>query len=107
MLNVDYTRCDTYAFEYKVWGHKNPGDHNKDWDQRMHAMGEEEKDVNLLFIQLVEKCYYCVKAEQKSLSCREKNKPKEEWAINKDQPSHAQAQATGNIRHEYGYLCHF
>jgi hypothetical protein len=34
------------------------------------------------------------KLGHKSPSCREKNKPKEEWAINKAQQSHAQAKAT-------------
>ena len=38
------------------------------------------------------KCYCCGKAGHKSPACRFRNKPKEEWAINKSQQSHVQTQ---------------
>ncbi len=40
------------------------------------------------------KSYCCGKPGHKSPTCREKDKPKEEWAINKAQQSHAQAAAS-------------
>jgi hypothetical protein len=71
--------------------HKKPGDHNKDREQK--DAEKDDEDVNLLFAQLEGKCYCCGRAGHKSPTCRDKNKPKEEWAINKAQQSHAQAQA--------------
>ena len=70
--------------------YKKPGDNDKERKQK--DAGREDEDVNLSFAQLEGKCYCCGKAGHKSPSCRDKNKPKEEWAINKAQ-SHAQAQA--------------
>ena len=55
---------------------------------------KEDDEVNLSFAQLEGKCYCCGKAGHKSPSCREKDKPKDEWAINKAQQSHAQASAS-------------
>ena len=69
--------------------HKKPRDHNKDREQK--DARKEDEDVNLLFAQLEGKCYCCGRAGNKSPSCRKKNKPKEESAINKAQQSHAQA----------------
>ena len=54
----------------------------------------KEEDVNLSFAQLEGKCYCCGKAGHKLPSCRDKNKPREEWAINQAQQSHAQAPAS-------------
>ena len=48
--------------------------------------------MNLSFAQLEGKWYCCGRAGHKSPSCRDKNKPKEDWAINKVQQGHAQAQ---------------
>jgi hypothetical protein len=70
--------------------YKKPGEDNKEREQK--DAGKEDEDVNLSFAQLEGKCYCCGKAGHKSPSCQDKNKPKEEWAINKAQ-SHAQAQA--------------
>ncbi len=61
---------------------------NKDKDN-------DEEEVNLSFTQMEGKCYCCGKAGHKSPSCRNKSKPKEQWAINKAQQSHAQT-ATGS-----------
>ena len=71
--------------------YKKPGDNDK--ERKEKDAGKEDKDVNLLFAQLKGKCYCCGKADHKSPLCQDKNKPKEEWAINRAQ-SHAQAQAS-------------
>jgi hypothetical protein len=55
---------------------------------------KEDEEVNLSFAQLEGKCYCCGKAGNKSPSCRDKGKPKDEWAISKAQQSHAQATAS-------------
>jgi hypothetical protein len=68
---------------------KAQGDGNKNKDS--NDDGKDDEEVNLSFAQLEGKCYCCGKAGHKSPSCRDKNKPKEEWAINKAQQSHAQA----------------
>ncbi len=52
---------------------------------------KEEEDVNLSFAQFEGKYYCCGKAGHKLPLCRYKDKPKDEWAINKAQQSHAQA----------------
>jgi hypothetical protein len=70
--------------------YKKPGDNDKDREQK--DAGKEDEDVNLSFAQLEGKCYCCGKAGHKASLRRDKNKSKEEWAINKAQ-SHAQAQA--------------
>ena len=70
--------------------YKKPGDNDKERKQK--DAGKEDEDVNLSFAQLEGKCYCCGKAGHKSPSCRDKNKPNEDWAINQAQ-SHAQAQA--------------
>ena len=52
---------------------------------------------SLSFAQLEGKCYCCGKPGHKSPSCRHKNRPKEEWAINKvttnDAQTHTNVQA--------------
>ena len=52
---------------------------------------DDDEDVSLSFAQMEGKCYCCRKAGHKSPLCRDKNKPKEQWAINKARQSHAQA----------------
>ena len=52
--------------------------------------------MNLSFAQLEGKCYCCGKAGHKSPTCRDKGKPKEEWAINKAHQSHAQATSSSD-----------
>ena len=71
--------------------HKKPGDRNKDREQKDAV--KKDEDVNLSFAQLEGKCYCCKRAGPKAPSCQDRNKPKEEWATNKAQQSHAQAQA--------------
>ncbi|KAI2501792.1 Reverse transcriptase (RNA-dependent DNA polymerase) [Fragilaria crotonensis] len=67
----------------------NSADGNKNKDKKDDD--KEDDEVNLSFAQLEGKCYCCGKAGHKSPSCREKDKPKDKWAINKAQQSHAQA----------------
>ena len=57
---------------------------------------DNEEEVNLSFAQMEGKCYCCGKAGHKSPSCRDKSKPKEEWAINRAQQSDAQAAASSD-----------
>ncbi len=52
---------------------------------------KEDKEINRSFAQKEGKCYCCGKAGHKSPLCRDKNLPKDEWAINKAQQSHTQA----------------
>lgn len=75
----------------KASGKKNTAD-NKSKEQKEGV--KEDDEVNLSFAQLEGKCYCCGKVGHKSPSCRDKNKPKEEWAVNKAQQSHAQAAAS-------------
>ena len=58
---------------------------------------DDEEDVNLSFAQMEGKCYCCGKAGHKSPSCRDKAKPKEEWAINKAQQQAAATSDTGSV----------
>jgi hypothetical protein len=44
---------------------------------------KKDDDLNLSFAQLKGKCYCCGRAGPKAPSCQDRNKPKEEWAINK------------------------
>ena len=50
---------------------------------------KDEDNINFSFAQLEGRCYCCGKAGHKSPSCRNKSKPKEEWAVSKAQQSHA------------------
>jgi hypothetical protein len=43
----------------------------------------KEETPEMSFVMLEGKCWCCGKAGHKSPTCRDKNKPKEEWAINK------------------------
>jgi hypothetical protein len=43
----------------------------------------DESEVNLSFAQMEGKCYCCGKQGHKSPTCKFKDKPKEQWAINK------------------------
>ena len=52
---------------------------------------QDQDKINLSFAQMEGKCYCCGKPGHKSPQCRFKDKPKHEWAINKVQQSHAQA----------------
>lgn len=82
------------AMPIKSSGKKNNStDDNKSKEKKDDDKDEDE--VNLSFAQLEGKCYCCGKAGHKSPSCRDKGKPKEEWAINKVQ-SHAQAKASSD-----------
>ena len=46
---------------------------------------EDEEQMPLSFAQIEGKCYCCGKPGHKSPNCRQKDKPKEEWWINKAQ----------------------
>jgi hypothetical protein len=70
---------------------KSPAD-NRSKEQKDD--GKEDEEVNLSFAQLQGKRCSCRKAGHKSPSCRDKNKPKDEWAINKAQLTHEQAAAS-------------
>jgi hypothetical protein len=65
-------------------------------DQQKHE--QESEKVNLSFVQMEGKCYCCGKPGHKSPQCRFKDKPKSEWAINKTQQSHLQANKKGPRR---------
>jgi hypothetical protein len=57
---------------------------NKGHDnQSKSGKTSDEQEVNLSFAQLEGKCYCCGKAGHKSPQCRQKDKPKDQWAINK------------------------
>ena len=58
----------------------------------------DEEDVNLSFAQMEGKCYCCGKPGHKSPQCRQKDKPKEQWAINKAKAEHAAAQRRAPTR---------
>ena len=63
--------------------------------QNENSKGKEkdkgDEEINRSFAQLEGKCCCCGKAGHKSPLFRDKNKPKDEWAINKAQQSHAHA----------------
>jgi hypothetical protein len=54
----------------------------------------KEQEVSLSFAQIEGRCYCCGKPGHRSPTCRFKNKPKEEWAINKAQQSFLQSQGS-------------
>jgi hypothetical protein len=76
---------------------KNSPDGNKTNKDKKDDDNKEDEEVNLSFAQMEGKCYCCGKAGHKSPSCRDKDKPKTEWAINKAQQSHAQAHSEGSV----------
>ena len=92
ILNESYNVLSYHRFDVtnKPNSQKKPGNYNEDREQK--DAGKEDEDVKLSFAQLEGKCYCCGRARHRSPSCCNKNKPKEEWAINKAQKSHARAQ---------------
>ena len=57
----------------------------------------DDMDLPLSFAQMTGKCYCCGKAGHKSPACRQKDKiPREQWAINQVQQTHAQASSSSN-----------
>jgi hypothetical protein len=69
----------------KIDGNKSSKKDKDDEDK-----GEDE--INLSFAQMEGKCYCCGKPGHKSPTCRHKDKPKDQWAINKASgQSHAQS----------------
>jgi hypothetical protein len=56
---------------------------NRDQDKQQLDSQDREINPKLSFAQLEGKCYCCGKGGHKSPQCRHKNKPKNEWAINK------------------------
>jgi hypothetical protein len=67
---------------------------NQNQNNNKHLKKDQAQEkINLPFAQIDGKCYCCGKPRHKSTQCRF-NKPKSEWAINKVQQSHAQANKT-------------
>lgn len=69
----------------------------KDNKQSDDKSKEKEDELNLSFAQMEGRCYCCGKPGHMSTQCRHKNRPKEEWAMNKAQAkenSHAQVTTT-------------
>ena len=59
---------------------------------------DKEEPLALSFAQMEGRCYCCGKKGHKSPQCREsKNKPKEEWAINKAKAQETQEQSHANV----------
>ena len=74
-------------------------DTNKNGKQNDNDNDEDEPITTLLFAQLEGKCYCCGKAGHKSTTCRHKDRPKNEWVINKiknDGMQNVQQQQEGN-----------
>jgi hypothetical protein len=67
------------TYKDKKEGAKEQNNQNHKTESKVN--GDEE--LNLSFAQMEGKCYCCGKQGHKSPTCREKNKPKEQWAINK------------------------
>jgi hypothetical protein len=69
---------------------KKPDGNKSKKDKEDEDKGEDE--INLSFAQMEGKCYCCGKPGHKSPTCRLKDKPKDQWAINKASgQSHAQS----------------
>jgi hypothetical protein len=79
-----------HRFNFSKPGHKTL---NKIPTKNIKKEQYQEK-TNLSFAQMESKCYCCGKSGHKLLQCHFKDKPKAEWAINKVQQSHAQANKT-------------
>ena len=58
--------------------------------QKSSKKDKESEKINLLFAQVEGKCYCCGKTGHMSPQCRFKDKPREDWFINKTQQSHVQ-----------------
>jgi hypothetical protein len=86
--NDQYTKSITDAnsvlsnhkFDTTKQNYKN---HQKHYQDQTKQEQEPEK-INLSFAQMEGKCYCCGKPGHKSPQCRFKDKPKSEWAINKN-----------------------
>lgn len=85
------------AMANKTAGKKNNASDGSKNKEKKDEETKEDEDVNLSFAQMEGKCYCCGKAGHKSPSCRDKGKPKEEWAINKAQQSHAQTKSDASV----------
>jgi hypothetical protein len=70
----------------------------KQRDPQERATQEQEQSPELSFAQMENRCYCCGKANHKSPDCRDKDKPRSEWAINKTpeirQVNHMMSQAS-------------
>ena len=65
---------------------------NKDNNKEREEGDTKDETLPLSFHQLEGKCYCCGKQGHKSPSCRQRDRPKDEWAINKIKDQlHAQA----------------
>jgi len=58
---------------------------------------EGDESPKLTFAQMEGKCYCCRKGGHKSPQCHHKNRPKEEWAINKAKSEELSLFQIGNI----------
>ena len=56
---------------------------NKGNTQDSSKSDKQGEELNLSFAQMEGKCYCCGKGGHKSPQCRHKDKPKDQWAINK------------------------
>ena len=81
----------------------NNGNNNNDWNNdkndNKHNTNTPNEMPIVSFAQMEGKCYCCGKPGHKSTTCRAKDKPKPEWAINKaklDNQSHLQAKTATN-----------
>ena len=73
----------------QVKSHKSNTNVNKS-PQETHKKDKESEKINLSFAQVEGKCYCCRKTGHMSPQCRFKDKPREEWFINKTQQLHVQ-----------------
>jgi hypothetical protein len=79
-----------HRLDFSKQGHKT---YHKNLTKNIKKEQDQEK-INLSFAQMKGKCYCCKKTGHKLLQCCFKDKPKAEWAINKVQQSHDQANKT-------------
>ena len=77
--------CDSNESKSNKKKEKSNNNNNK-----VKMENEEEDKLGLLFAQMEGRCWCYRKAGHKSPSCRFKDKPKEEWAMNKAGQSHIQ-----------------
>ena len=77
-----------HKFDQTHWDNKKKKrqalkDNHKERQQNKQQDDDDGETIQLSFAQLEGKCYCCGKAGHKSPQCRNKNKPKSEWAINR------------------------